>query len=319
MNRALRLMTEFYCTPWALMPETLAVMQALLNRWASGEKLGDDQIRAAIGDAPEASATRRERERASGGDLIAVIPVFGVIGHRAHLVEGLSSGVNTSTEILGQQIRAALADPAIAAIVLDVDSPGGSVFGVGELADLIYSARSQKEIVASINSLAASAGYWIASAASRVYITPGGMAGSIGVWSAHEDWSKALELKGVKTTLISAGKYKVENNPYEPLTEEGRDAEQQTVNKYYGLFTKSVARHRNAGVADVRNGYGEGRVLLADDAIKANLADEIATFDEVIGGLSKRLARQRSQGAVAQGSASHSAAMARRKIDLASL
>ncbi len=312
-NKLVRIMTEFYTTPWALRRETLAVFQALLHRAAANVKLNDDELQAAIGDAPAAAAERRSREQSAGGSLIAVLPVFGVIGHRAHLVEDVSSGVGTSTELLANAFRAAMADPAVAAIVLDVDSPGGSVFGVGELAAEIHAARGQKRIVASVNSMAASAAYWIAAAADEIVITPGGMAGSIGVWSAHEDWSKYMENEGIKVTLISAGKYKVEGNPYEPLSEEARAAEQDTVNKYYSLFTRAVAKYRGDSTDSVRSGYGEGRVLLAEDAVKAKLADRIGTFGDVIAGLQKDLRKQqrnstsnaRAQIAIAEAEGSH--------------
>ncbi len=292
-GKLLRVMTEFYTTPWALRRETLAVAQVLMHRWAAGIKLSEGELQAAIGDAPEAAAQRREREQAAGGDMIAVLPIFGVIGHRAHLVEDISSGVGTSTELLGKAFRAAMADPAVGAILLDIDSPGGSVFGVEELAAEIHAARGQKRVVASVNSMAASAAYWLAAAADEIVITPGGMAGSIGVWSAHEDWSKYLENEGVKVTLISAGKYKVEGNPYEPLGEEARAAEQDVVNKYYSLFTRAVAKYRGDSAENVRKGYGEGRTLLAKDAVDARLADRIDTFDGVIAGLQHELRKAR--------------------------
>ena len=88
-----------------------------------------------------------------------------------------------------------------------------SVYGVAELADQIQSARASKPVVAIANSLAASAAYWIGCAAGEFYVTPGGEVGSIGVWQAHFDYSQAIASEGVKPTLISAGKYKVEGNP----------------------------------------------------------------------------------------------------------
>src|SRR5690606_19724428 len=131
--KGLHVLTEFYSTPWAVLPETLAAMQAVLHRWATGARLSADEIRAAVGDAPAAMQARRDQEVVAGGDMIAVLPVFGLIGHRARLVREMSSGVGTSTELLAQAFRSALRDPNIGAIVLDVDSPGGSAFGVDEL------------------------------------------------------------------------------------------------------------------------------------------------------------------------------------------
>lgn len=310
--KGLHVLTEFYSTPWAVLPETLAAMQAVLHRWASGAKLSDEEVKAAVGDAPATMDARRNQDMVAGGDMIAVLPVFGLMGHRARLVHSMSSGVGTSTELLGQAFRAALRDPNVGAIVLDVDSPGGSAFGVEELATEIFNARGQKPIVASVNSMSASAAYWVASAAEEVVVTPGGMAGSIGVWTAHEDWSKFLENEGRKVTLVSAGKYKVEGNPYGPLTDEARAAMQDTVDKYYGLFLKAVARNRGDKPTAVRDGYGEGRVRLAADAVKEKLADRVGSFDEVIADLQKKLAKSRSSGG-------RSRALAERQLQQASV
>lgn len=312
--KALRILTEFYRTPWGMLPETLAAAQMVLHRWATGTKLSDDEIRAAVGEAPDAMEARRQIEARAGGDMIAVLPVFGVIGHRAHLVADVSSGVGTSTELLGRAFRSALRDPNVGAIVLDVDSPGGSVEGVDELSMMIFEARGQKPVVASVNAMAASAAYYIASAADEVAITPTGMAGSIGVWTAHEDWSKYLDTMGVKTTLVSAGKFKVEGNPYGPLTDEARAAMQETVDAYYGMFVKAVQRNRKAeSQKAVREGYGQGRMLTADDAVKANLVDRVATFDQVVADLQQKLAKaSRRSGTSAQRAADQ------RRLEIAS-
>lgn len=300
MNRALRLIEEFHRTPWAILPETLTSIEMILYRWAEGIKLSQEEIHAAVGDAPALTAARRAREGSAGNGVIAVLPVFGVIGQRASLVADSSSGINTSTELLGRAFAAMVADPGVVAIVLDVDSPGGSVFGVNELADQIFGARGSKPIVAVANSTAASAAYWIASSADEIAIAPGGEIGSIGVLAAHKDRSKMFETGGVKTTLIYAGKYKAEGNPYEPLGPEARDYIQSRVDEYYGDFVRTVARNRRDTQTNVREGYGQGRVMGAQAAIKANLADRIATLDQVITDLAKSV---RARGARAEASA----------------
>ena len=286
------LIREFHSTPWAVLPGTLAMMQAILGRWASGVKLSDAEIAAAIGQAPAEAAARRNREQSAGGGSIAVLPVFGLISHRATMVSDVSTGINTSTETLGQRIKDAVNDQAIGAIVLDIDSPGGSVYGVAELADQIYAARESKPVIASVNSLSASAAYWIASAASEIVITPGGEAGSIGVYAAHKDMSAQLEQAGVKVTLISAGQYKTEGNPFEPLSDEAREAIQASVNQYYNAFTAGVARNRGVKHNAVLTGYGQGRTLGAEQAIREGLADRIGTFADVIDGLRSNTKRQ---------------------------
>ena len=106
--------------------------------------------------------------------------------------------------------------------------------------------------------------------------------GSIGVWQAHFDYSKALEEEGVKTTLISAGKFKVEGNPYVPLDPEAQAFMQSRVDDYYNAFIQAVAVGRGVTVDVVRNGMGEGRVLGADAALAQRMVDGIASFDDVL-------------------------------------
>ena len=179
-------------------------------------------------------------------------------------------------------VRQALADESVSQILIDVDSPGGSVYGVAELAEDILSACSQKPVIAIANSLAASAAYWIGCSAAELYVTPGGEVGSIGVWQAHFDYSQAMAAEGVTPTLISAGKYKVEGNPYAPLDSDAQGFMQSRVDDYYATFTKAVARGRGAPLSQVRDGMGQGRVLGADAALAANMVDGIATFDDVV-------------------------------------
>lgn len=194
----------------------------------------------------------------------------------------ISGGGGTSVQKLTAQFRQAISDPGVKAIVLDVDSPGGGVSGVFELADEIREARGRKKIVGVANSLAASAAYAICAAASEVVVAPSGMIGSIGVFSAHEDHSKELEKLGVAITYVKAGKYKTEGAETEPLGEEARAYMQSQVDDFFDTFVRSVAQSRNDSQTNVRNGYGQGRVLTAAKGLKSNLANRIGTLDEVL-------------------------------------
>jgi signal peptide peptidase SppA len=198
------------------------------------------------------------------------------------MVDDISGPGSTSTQQFSAVLRQMLADDTVGQILIDIDSPGGSVYGVSELAGEIVKARAQKPVIAVANSLAASAAYWIGCSASEFYVTPGGEVGSIGVWQAHFDYSKALEEDGVKPTLISAGKFKVEGNPYVPLDEHAQAFMQSRVDDYYNAFVEAVAVGRGVSISDVRNGMGEGRVLGAEAALAMNMVDGISTFDEVL-------------------------------------
>ena len=271
-----RLLTAFYNSPWAIIPDRLPIVRAVLERWAAGVKLQPDEIQAAVGDAPAAAAARRAQASPRG---IGVIPILGIVAQRT---AGDISSHGTSTDTVRRQFAAMMNDSSIDAIVLDIDSPGGSVFGVQELAADIFAARGQKKVVAVANSLAASAAYWIGSAADEFVATTGGEVGSIGVVAAHEDHSSELEARGIDVTLISAGKFKVEGNPFGPLDDEARQAIQSSVDEYYSAFVGAVARHRAVSTKEVQAGFGEGRTLSAQKALAENMIDRVETFDATI-------------------------------------
>jgi signal peptide peptidase SppA len=275
------LIAEFLSTPWALMPERIEAFSSILRRWTKGQ-VATQAVMVQVNADKEAREARRESNTRAGGGAIAVLPLYGVITQRGNMADDLSGPGSVSTQRFSAALRDALADETIGSILIDIDSPGGSVYGVSELADEIYQARGKKSIVAIANSLAASAAYWVGAAASEFYVTPGGEVGSIGVWMAHEDWTKAMDEFGVKVTLISAGKFKTEGNPYETLPAEARDFMQSRVNDYYGAFTKGVARGRNVAIGSVREGMGQGRVLGADAALTEKMVDGVMTFDDVI-------------------------------------
>ena len=285
MNKQL-LISEFLTTPWALMPERLQAMTAVLTRWSSDEPPKEETLFQVNTDRVMRD-TRKQFAASSAGAGIAVLPLYGVITQRGNMVDDISGPGSTSTQKFTSALRQVLADDTVAQILIDIDSPGGSVYGVSELAAEIMKARTQKPVVAGANSLAASAAYWIGCAAGEFYVTPGGEVGSIGVWQAHFDYSKALEGDGVKPTLISAGKFKVEGNPYVPLDLEALSFMQSRVDDYYNAFAKAVAKGRGLTVNDVREGMGEGRVLGADAALAAKMVDGVATFDEVLAKMQK--------------------------------
>lgn len=286
----LHLLATFRSMPWAVEPAVMQLMCSVVDRWASGVRLSAEDIAAAIGDSPEAAAQRRSHAAGMSGRGVQVVPVYGILAHRAYAVQNTSKPL-TSTEALAQQFRAAAADPEVGTIVMDIDSPGGSVFGVQELADTLASIRgSGKRLVAVANNTAASGAYWIASQADEVVITPSGMVGSIGVIVPHQDASAMKERIGVKQEFITYGKYKAEGHDSGPLTDEHRAHLQSMVDSYGAAFTKAVAKGRGLPVETVRGpAFGEGRMRLAKEAVSAGMADSIGTLEQTI----ERLARAR--------------------------
>jgi signal peptide peptidase SppA len=284
------------------MPDRLEAIAEVVERRAEGIRLTSEEIANIKGERqpngvlslfsvdglqPMTAEAAQGQPPAPNASVIAVISVFGIIAQHAAQVDDISGPGGTSTERVTRSFRSAINDPSVKAIVLHIDSPGGNVHGVQALFDEIISARGNKPIVAQVNSLAASAAYWIACACDEIVVTPGGQVGSIGVYGLHRDVSKAADAMGVKFTFISAGKYKVEGNQYEPLSDEAHQALQEQIDAYYADFTGGVAQGRGVKQADVVNGFGEGRVEKDKKAVKLGMADRVATMDDTLQRLAK--------------------------------
>jgi capsid assembly protease len=188
-----------------------------------------------------------------------------------------------STFLLAERIRDAAADASISQVLLDIDSPGGFVGGTMESADAIDRARERKPVTAAIDSLAASAAFWIASQASSVVATRSASVGAIGVFVVSVEFSRALDAQGVTPTVISntQSPHKTEGNPFEPLTQQAKDFEQKEVNALGREFIKAVAVGRGISIADVQERFGQGRVLRAPDALKAGMICAIVAPGEL--------------------------------------
>ncbi len=219
---------------------------------------------------------------------VAVLPIYGLIEQRLSELGYLCGG--TSTELIGEALDRLVASRDVEVIICDYATPGGISYGIEELSAQIFEARAHKRIIGIANSMAASAGYWLYSAASECYATPGGDIGSIGVYSLHIDLSKALEKDGVEVELIRAGQFKAENNPYQPLTDDAREHLQEQVDDTYTAFVRDVARNRGVSIAKVREGFGQGRVVSAPKAVAAGMADRVLTLPKLLGRLTGNVA-----------------------------
>lgn len=257
---------------WAIRPDKLEAIVGVVDGWAAGVKIDAEDVERKIG------AASRTSSRAAGG--VAVLPLFGTIAQRMNLMAAYSGG--TSTEQFKRDFDAAMADSEVSGIVIDTDSPGGTVYGVDELAKHIYQARGTKRIVAFANAQMASAAYYIASAADEIWVTPSGEVGSIGVMAVHFDHSKENEAMGITPTYVHAGQHKVEGHPDAPLDDEARAELQKAVNEYYGMFVNSVARNRGTTANRVEKNFGQGRMFRATEAVERGLADKVGTLPQVV-------------------------------------
>ncbi len=233
---------------------------------------------------PKSSAETRDYDVTPEG--IAVIPVFGTLVRRTVGLEAQSGLVSYTT--IGQQLDMALSDPAVKAILLDVDSPGGEAGGVFDLADKIYAARKIKPIWASVDEDAFSAAYAIAASASKLYVPRTGGVGSIGVIAVHLDQSQAEADVGLKYTAIYAGARKNDMSPHEPLSDPARAALQTEVDRVYDLFAQTISRGRRMPIEAVK--ATEAGLFFGEDGVAAGLADKIGTFTDALADLTASLA-----------------------------
>lgn len=261
---------------WAITPEMLEEIQGIYLTHLRGDKIDIKGVEARLGQ-PLNNAQQEYDVR----DGIAIIPAHGVIAKRMNMFMNISGG--SSTELIARDFKAAIDDPEVLAIILDIDSPGGTVDGMQELAEVVFNARGKKPIVAFTDGVMASAAYYIASAADEVYISGDLVSvGSIGVITKHIDISKAEEKNGIKSTEIFAGKFKSIASQHAPLSQEGRDNIQARVDYMYSIFVADVARYRGVSVETVLEDMADGRIFIGKQAIEAGLVDGVSTFDGLV-------------------------------------
>ena len=207
-------------------------------------------------------------------DGIAVIEISGVLVHRGAWI-GQSSG-QTSYEGIAAQLAATASDPAVRGIALEIDSFGGEVAGVFDLADAIRSARGAKPVWAFVAEHAFSAGYALASQADRIILPRTGAVGSIGVVVMHADLSGQLSDAGVTVTLIHSGAHKVDGNPYAPLPDPVRARIQGEIDGIRTLFAQTVAAGRGRRLNADAALATEAECYRGAEAVAAGLADEVS-------------------------------------------
>lgn len=265
---------DILTSPWAIQPEKLLEIQAIYAAHFRGEKIDIEAIEARL-NRPMANEQQEYVLREGG---VAVLSIDGVIAPKANLFTRVSGGA--SAQMLNKQIESAIVDPRVKAMVLAIDSPGGSVFGTPELAQTIHELSQQKPIVTVSEATLASAAYWFGSAASAVYVSgPTVQVGSIGVLVTH-NYSPSGQSS--QTTEITAGRYKRIATSNAPLTEEGKAYLQGQVDHIYSVFVDTVAKHRGATPDAVIEHMADGRVFIGQQAIDAGLVDGVSTVDAMV-------------------------------------
>lgn len=274
---------EILNAPWAITPAKLQEIQAVYMNHLQKHPVDIVTIEEKIG-----KKLNNEHKPYQIINGVALVEINGIIAKRMGLMQQISGGV--STQILRGDFDKAFRDPLVKAIILVVDSPGGTVDGTEDLAETIYSARQAgtKPIITYIDGLMASAAYWIGSAASKIYISGDtAQVGSIGVVASHTDYSGYEERQGIKTTEIYAGKYKRIASEYRPLSDEGRAYIQDRVDQFYSIFVNAVTRHRGElAISGNDIPWADGKIFIGQQAIDMGLVDGVATLESLVHGLS---------------------------------
>lgn len=266
--------------PWAVPPATLAEISRIANSHWAGQAPDVAAIEARLGRPLE----NKPQGFSIDSNGVAVIPIDGVIAKRMNLLTQVSGG--TSSELVGRDLAALVDNPQVKAIVLAIDSPGGTVDGTQDLARRIHEARGRKPIVAVASGWMASGAYWIGSAADSIYVEDDTThVGSIGVAMQHTDYSEAYKQRGMAVTDIFAGKYKRISSEAMPLSDEGRAALQDRVDYIYSVFVDEVARYRGVSAEQVLARMADGRIFIGRQAIDAGLVDSMAALAEVVADL----------------------------------
>lgn len=294
--------------PWAIRPELMDALRATLTP----PSVGASRVIGLDATLPEAAvhpATEKAIARKQGS--VALINIRGTITTQPSIFDRLFGGGYANPAQIAGAVRAAVEDSTVKAVVMDYDSPGGSVFGVAEAAEQIRALRGKKPILAQVTGQCCSAAYHLASAADEIIASPSSMVGSIGVYMMHMDFSKQNEMIGLKVTYIHAGKFKVEGNMDEPLTKEAEAHLQEMANDYMALFVNAVAAGRGVPVSTVKGeAYGEGRTFIAERAVSRGLADKVRTLSDTLAAYGVAASTPQQQGRRTP------VALARRLLDL---
>ena len=261
------LASRLYGTPLLIARPKLDVILSVL-----GSRIG-------LPDLDMAMPLPMPRQSATSGQAgIAVIPVVGTLVRRSMGIEA-ASGLMSYGEIEAR-LDAALADPQVTGILLDLDSPGGEASGVFELAERIRAASQIKPVWAHANDAAYSAAFAIAAACQRLTLSQTAGVGSIGVIALHVDQSVKDAKDGLNYTAVFAGSHKNDFSPHEPLSPQATTALQTEVDRLYDIFVNQVGQMRGIDPDAVR--ATEAGVFYGEQAVAVGLADAVMPLEQVM-------------------------------------
>lgn len=270
----------FFNQVWAVTPEMYSVLENIVLERLDGHKPDASEIEARVDGKTYGSGSG-----AVTGGAIVQINLHGVLMSRVQAMERLSGG--NTPQRFASAIRQAADDPTVGTIVISVDSPGGSVAGIGVAAAAVAYAAGKKRTIAVIDDAAYSAAYWIVSGASEIVIPESGGVGSISVIMAHLDRREQLANIGIKPTVLRTGANKALGQEIEALTPTIRAKLEANMQKWHDLFVADVARGRGRTAAEVQAQWADGSTWLGQAAVDAGLADRVGDLHTVLAELNE--------------------------------
>lgn len=263
-----------------------------LARMAVVEKIqaSNTGLKVLLGDEDDDEVDERKREEerkyALHSATYRVVEGTAIIGIKGLLVNSDKWYLKFMNQVgyphINDQLMRAYNDAEVKSVVLDIDSPGGSVNGVDQTADLIQAVGLEKPIVTAAGSILASGAYWLASQTNRIYSTQMTQAGSIGVKMQHMEYSKMLEKEGVGVTVLRKGRYKALVSNVEPLSAEAKKEIEHDMDYIYDRFTMAVAIGRGVTQDVVKTQMGEGKTFWGMEARNVGLVDEIGDLSAAV-------------------------------------
>jgi len=264
--------------PWAITETALHTILEIAAR----ENESPQAVAAKLGRNLQNTYSVTER------DGVAIIPVTGPLFRYANLFTMISGA--SSYELIARDFTAALENPQIKGIILDIDSPGGEVNGVSELSNMVFAARGKKPVVAYASGDAASGAYWIASAADEIVVSETSALGSIGVVGMYQGKS------GKSAEAVEIVSSQSPHKRLDPTTDDGRSRLQIRIDSMADVFIETIARNRNVSAENVQNHYGGGDVMIGAKAVSAGLADRVGSLEGLIAELSSPQKSPRTEG-----------------------
>ncbi len=207
------------------------------------------------------------------GEKIAIVEIAGFIGDSRDIV---------------RQIRIFREDNSVQGIILRIDTPGGAVAPSQEIYDEVLRSRTKKPIYASMGSVAASGGYYIAAAAEKVYANPGSLTGSIGVIMAFTNFEGLMKKVGVRPEVIKAGKFKDTGSPARSMSKKEKKYLQAVVKDVHNQFIEAVTKGRNLSKQQAKE-LADGRIFTGRQALDLKMVDELGGLEDAISSMGARL------------------------------